>query len=135
MTTGVIDVYPSVTDVSTTSTVPTARVGQTVTVAHTVRNLGPVLEPWVTVQFSGGQPGAQFVGAEGCTFTATTFDCRIDNLAAGQTAVVKVMVKVNSCPPRRDGVSENGAPYSNAALPDPNGSNENLRMAIIVKGC
>jgi hypothetical protein len=130
---GRVAVYPNVADLVMTSTVPTARVGQTVTVAFTAKNQGPSPEPWVTLAASGVQPGTEYVGGEGCTFTATTFDCRIEDLPAGQTRVVKVTVRVNSCPPRGDTTSA-GLGWS-AAYQDPDVWNNNLQLQIRLQGC
>jgi hypothetical protein len=128
-----IDVHPSVTDLAITSTVPSARIGQTVTVAHTIRNNGPVPEPWAAVGASAAQPGTAYVGGEGCTFTATTFDCRVENLAVGEARTVRVTVRVDRCPPRWD--NRAGGVYTSYALSDPNTFNGSPQVQVRVQGC
>jgi hypothetical protein len=116
-----------------TSTVPSAQVGQTVTITYTVENRGPATEPWATLGAGGVQPGTQYVGGEGCTTTATTFECRIDDLAVGQSRVVKVTVQANGCTPSGD-TSGPGAWWS-SALADPNTWNNDVQVLIRVEGC
>jgi len=128
-----VNVESSVADLVITSTVPNARVGQTVTVTYTVKNQGPSPEPWVTVSAGGVQPGTQYVGGNRCTFTATTFECRIDNLAVGQTRVLSVAVRVNGCAPSGDTTGPGVGPT--LALADPNYWNNDVQMSIRVQGC
>jgi len=128
-----VNVESSVADLVITSTTPSARIGQTVTVTYTVKNQGPSPEPSVTLDASGVQPGTQYVGGNGCTFTATTFECRIDNLAVGQTRVVSVAVRVNGCAPSGDTTGPGAG--TTLALADPNIWNNDVQMSIRVQGC
>ena len=132
-TSGPIYVYPSVADLAISSTVPTAQIGQTVTVSYTVTNQGPASEPSARVFANGVQPGTQYVGGAGCTTTTTTFDCQIDNLGVGETRVVSVNVLVNGCVPSGDTTSA-GATWE-TQLPDPNDWNNNVQMMVRVQGC
>ena len=130
-TTGTVEVWPDVADMVMTSTVPVARVGQTVTVSHTVKNNGPALQPWVILRVSSALPGIQYVGGNGCTTTSSTFECRIENIAVGQTRVVTVAVKVTGC-----GQGAQGPNISwGAAISDPNHFNNAFGMRVRVEGC
>ncbi|MFD2763560.1 DUF11 domain-containing protein [Micromonospora eburnea] len=129
---GKVDVRPEVADLVMTSTVPVARIGQTVTISHKVVNRGPSKEPWVSL--SGDvQPGTKFVGGVGCTTTSRTFNCDFSNLAVGQSRVVSVKVKVTGCDKSR-GTSGGGTGWV-IALPDPNIYNNNLSARVRVVGC
>ncbi len=116
-----------------TSTVPTAQIGQTVTVSHTVKNLGPAAQPQVTLGARAAQPGIRYVGGNGCTTTATTFVCRIEDLAVGQTRVVTVQAKVNGCDPTK-GANQPGVDWT-ADYGDPHTTNNDATIIVKVSGC
>ncbi|MEU8080016.1 hypothetical protein AB0B31_31760 [Catellatospora citrea] len=130
---GTVDIRPNVADMVMTSTVPTAQIGQTVTVSHTVKNLGPAAQPHMTLGAEAAQPGIRYVGGNGCTTTATTFLCRIEDLAVGQTRVVTVQAKVNGCDPTK-GANQPGVGWT-ADYGDPHTSNNNATIIVKVSGC
>ncbi|MEU3452315.1 hypothetical protein ABZ671_01715 [Micromonospora sp. NPDC006766] len=128
---GTVYVWSEVADLAMTSTVPVARIGQTVTIKHTVINRGPSKEPWLSL-LGDAQLGTKFVGGTGCTTTSRKFTCDIANLAVGQTRVVSVKVKVTGC----DKSQGSGGVGWTMALPDPIFYNStNLGTRVRVKGC
>ncbi|GIF96747.1 LPXTG cell wall anchor domain-containing protein [Catellatospora citrea] len=129
---GTVDIRPNVSDMVMTSTVPTAQIGQTVTVSHTVKNLGPAAQPNVSLG-ARAQPGTRYVGGNGCTTTATTFVCSIKDLGVGQTRVVSVQVKVDGCDPLK-GANQPGVDWT-ADYGDPHTGNNDATIIVKVSGC
>ncbi|MEU3452316.1 hypothetical protein ABZ671_01720 [Micromonospora sp. NPDC006766] len=128
---GTVHVQPEVADLAITSTVPVARIGQTVTISHKVVNHGPSKESWLTL-FGDAQLGTKYVGGTGCTTTSRKFTCDFTNLAVGQSRVVSVKVKVTGC----DKTQMAGSVGWTMALADPIFYNsDKFGTRVRVKGC
>ncbi|HCT79937.1 MAG TPA: hypothetical protein DGT23_25890 [Micromonosporaceae bacterium] len=128
-----VSTYDQMADLITSSTVPTGKVGDTVTVTSTLKNDGPNVAPYVELSASQPFPGTEYSGGEGCEVTTASFACRIETIQVGTTIIIKLHIRILRCDPaqRAGGVGTGTV----RAIGDPIAANDDFQVKVKVTGC
>lgn len=128
-----VSTYDQMADLITSSTVPSGKVGDTVTVTSTLKNDGPNMAPYVELSASQPFPGTEYSAGEGCDVTPAAFTCRIETIPVGAIIIIKLHIRILRCDPAQRGGAVGIGTVR--AIGDPIAANDDFEVKVKVLGC